>query len=173
MRNNGYTLIELLVVISIIAILSVVGFVNFKDFSSSQIVPKAVGQIQSLLRLAQSNATSSTICNAQGALSWSLIFTNTTLEMRCNPSNYLVSTTTLENAQIDSVKGSNCSAISPSTTPFTTTYSSGGGSQTFSYTGAGLTCLASDTWIFTVSNTKDATKTKQFTISKGGAINVQ
>lgn len=172
--TRGYTLIELLVVISIIAILSVIGFANYKNFSSDQVVTKAEGQIQSLLRLAQSNATSSTKCNDSGSTSWSLIFLNaTTIELRCNPSDFLSSTTTLENAQIDTITGSNCMAISPSTTPFTITYSSGSGTQTLSYTGASLACLASDTWTFSLKNTEDATKTKQFTISKGGAINVQ
>ena len=63
---RGFTLIELLVVIAITSILAVMGFVNFKDFSSNQISVKAAGEIQTILRLAQSNATSSTLCDSKG-----------------------------------------------------------------------------------------------------------
>lgn len=166
MRSQGFTLIEILVVISIISILAVVGFVNFKDSVSDQKTSKAIGEIQTLLRLAQSNATSSTICNGQGATSWSLKFSNqTTLELRCQPNDYLKSSQTLENAQIAFLIGSNSCPVDLATTPFTVTYKTGAGAFAVSYSGSTPTCLASDNWTFTVN-------TKTLILSRGGAIDV-
>ena len=62
-RNGaGYTLVELLVVISILAVLGVFVIVNFKNFAQDQVINKSIGQMQSVLRLAQSNATSGAFC---------------------------------------------------------------------------------------------------------------
>lgn len=83
MRSAGYTLIELLVVITIIGILSVVAFVNFKDFASTSALNKAAGEIQSFLRLAQSNATSSTLCNGEGGKDWKVTFNSETIVITC------------------------------------------------------------------------------------------
>lgn len=171
--TRGYTLIELLVVISIMSILSLIGIVNFRDFSSGQVATKAVGQIQSLLRLAQSNATSSTRCNNQGTASWSLVFSSSTIELRCQPTgdplppDVLLSITTLENAQIDSIKGTGCSGSIN-----TLSYLTGVGTLTISPPPDSCLTYASSI-VFTIKNMQDTSKTKQFTISKGGAINVE
>ncbi len=172
MRSAGYTLIELLVVISIISIMSVVGFVNFKGFSAEQVPIKAVSQIQSLLRLAQSNATSSTLCgNTSG--NWLLIFTDDkNINLACGSTPTVQKTYTLENAQIKSIIGSDCGTTS--VVPLTITYSAGVGALTFSSSSfASFTCLSSSTWTFTLKNTLDNSKTKIFKLSKGGAINVE
>ena len=104
----GYTLIELMVVIAIIAILSLVGFVNFKSFSVNQIPVKAAGQVQSYLRLAQSNATTSTLCNGLTANNWFLTFSipkpvTVSVELGCSNSvtgNYQQSIYTLDNVTL-------------------------------------------------------------------------
>lgn len=57
-KSLGFTLIELLVVIAITAILGTAGFANYSAFSSSQILNDGVSKVQSLLRIAQTNATS-------------------------------------------------------------------------------------------------------------------
>lgn len=178
MRLAGYTLIELLVVISIISILAVVGFVNFKGFSSDQVTIKAVGEIQTYLRLAQSNATSSTLCGRSGGAAWSLIFRSNqqTLDLACGPTNFVQKTYTMENAKIDSITGSagsDCGGPAAAILPFTITYSTGVGAVSFSSSQANQTCLASGDWTFTIRNTLDTAKTKIFKLSKGGAIDVQ
>lgn len=71
---RGYTLVELLVVVAIIAIISTVVFANYRDFSKDQILVKATGQIQSLLRLAQTNASSGLKCGADTATEWYVKF---------------------------------------------------------------------------------------------------
>ena len=163
-NHSGYTLIELLVVISIISILAVVGFVNFKNFATNQVTVKAQGEVQTLLRLAQSNATSSTLCNNQPATSWSVKFTDpTTIQLRCYPADYLQRPFSLVNAQV-AISGSGCSL----SLPVTLNYSVGVGKLTVSPSNA---CSFVT---FTISNTSNpSAASKTFTISKGGAIDVQ
>lgn len=184
MRSAGYTLIELLIVISIIALLSVVGFVNFKDFSAGQVIVRAEGEAQTLLRLAQSNATSSTLCNNplstnKGSVSWKLVFTNfTSIALQCDTaihSNYLVRTYTLQNAQF-SIKGSGCGSATAG--DVTLTYTTGVGALAVSTTDLlTSTCLTnSGSIIFTISKPTGSSSTassQSFTINKGGAIDVQ
>lgn len=174
---RGFTLIELMVVISIIAILGLIGFVNFRDFSADQVAIKAVGQIQTYLRLTQSNATTSTLCKKadgtfEGGVSWSLVFKpdQTSIDLICGTTNSVQKTYLLDNAKIDTIVGSSCGVSS--TIPLTLTYSSGVGVLTFTSSSASGTCLGSDTWTFTVKNTLNTSKTKIFKISKGGAIDV-
>lgn len=178
---RGYTLIELLVVIAIIAILAVIGIVNYKSFSSDQIVVKAQNDVQTYLRLTQSNASSSTFCSDnQNVGPWSLTFraisgVYNTIDLSCGST---TKTYTLESAKVSSIIGIDCGSdvTSEATSPsFKISFSSGIGAATFSYTGVGATttCLASASWTFTVTNTKDSTKFKTFKLSKGGAIDVQ
>lgn len=173
MRPAGFTLIELLVVISIIAVLSIVGFVNFKGFSQDQVTDKAVGQIQTYLRLAQSNATSQTLCNGQGAASWSLKFLTDakTIELHCDPNDYLKNTYILENASFTITGAANC----PISLPAILSYSSGAGTPNLSAGNPTTdTCLKSPTITFAVLNTKNpAALPRAFGVSKGGAINVK
>ncbi len=171
-KRLGFTLIELLVVIAIISILSVAGFVNYRNFSADQVTNKAAGDVKSILRLAQSNSTSSTACGALiGGVSWAVIFNSDALSIGlvCGPANSLQRTYTLDNAQIQ-IKGSSCATSS--TLPITVTYPAGVGSLTF---GSSDPCLVSSpTLSITVSNTRDTTASpKSFKISKGGAIDVQ
>lgn len=177
-NRRGFSLIELLVVISIASTLTVLGFVNFKDFSAEQVSNKAVGEIQTFLRLAQSNATTSTICKksdgtSEGGATWSLVFrvNKTTIDLVCGSTNAIQKTYVLENATVDTIVGSACDGSS--TIPLTLTYSSGSGALTFSSPLASPSCLASENWTFTIKNTLNTNKTKLLKISKGGAINVQ
>lgn len=180
MRPAGYTLIELLVVISIIAILAVAGFVNFKSFSQSKVTEKAAGQMQTILRLAQSNATSSTLCpdpgvSDQGAKAWHLVMaSNTTINLTCDTAtttDYLHKSYTLENARIEGIAGQRpgfgfC-AVDLAVTPFKITYSTGAGALTAS------PCATSDFWDFNVRNTVDTTSVKSMRLIRGGSIYVQ
>ena len=171
MRYAGYTLIELLVVISIMVILSIVAMVSVKDFSSDQILNKAVGQVQTLLRLVQSNATASVLCNGQGAIAWSLIIDTTNIELHCEPANFLYRNYPLENyAQVDAIS---C-ASNRASLPVSLSYPPGAGTLVFSSNpdDPSNTCSTADSWTFTIKNTKND-NTKSFKINRGGAINVQ
>lgn len=166
MRSAGFTLIELLVVISIIGILSVMGYANYRDFASNQVAKKAVGQIQTYLRLAQSNATTSTICNDKGATSWTLKFADSkTIELHCDPTDYPKSTLVLENATVAFDCEIACSLNNP-----TFKYSVGSGALTISPTSPALETSAFIT--ITITNIKN-NATQSFRITKGGAIDVK
>lgn len=175
MRSAGYTLIELLVVISIIGLLGVFTLSSLKGFSKDLVVNKASDEVQSLLRLAQSNATSSTLCNSQGATSWYLKFTNpdtthSTIELRCNPADFLYRTYNLENAQVIITGDSGCLISFPTQV----SYSPGVGTRTISSSGVSTTCLQSSTVVITISNTKNTSAARKvLKMSKGGAIDVQ
>jgi len=168
----GYTLIELLLVLSITSIIGIIGYVNYKDFSSDQIVIKAVSDVQSVLRLAQSNATSSTLCsNGQYIGPWSLVFNQTSIYLTCGLANQVQKIYNLENAQINSILGSSCLEEN-SSLPFTVQYSNLDGGLDFPSAGSD-TCKGSLSWTFTLTNTIDTSKLKSFTISRGGAIDVE
>lgn len=174
MRKSGFTLIELIVVISIISLLTIVGFVNFKTFSTDQVVIKAAGQVQSLLRLAQSNATSSTTCNGLGVKSWQITFTSNSsnIYLKCkneeNP-NFGSRTYTLENAEVSTIAGSNSSCTSSSTQ---ITFEAGAGKVSF-IDPANACISTANSLAVTVRNKSQTSSTKTITVSKGGAVDVQ
>lgn len=172
---RGFTLIELMVVIAITAILGIVAFVNFKDFAQNQVLNKAVGQIQTYLRLAQANATAGVLCSGQGGASWSVKFVDdTTLKLTCGSTGIDQKNLDLdENARIDSIKCSPASSECPQTgfnAPLTVNFAPLDGKINFS---AGDSCInTASTLLITLKNLKNNSY-KCFTISKGGAIDVQ
>lgn len=181
MRSAGFTLIELLVVISIMSIAGVVAFANFKGVSQDYAVTKAKIEIQSSLRVAQSNATSSVKCPDsgvselnQGAKNWYIVFKDPlSMELRCDTgttTNYLYRTYRLDKAQINQIQGNGCSVLA---FPVTFNFSSQVGQIGKLSVSPSDSCLNNaSSIVFTISN-QIHTVTKTFNISKGGAINVQ
>lgn len=181
----GYTFIELLVVIGIIAILSVIAFINIKDFSSSQALVKAAGEIQSMLRLAQSNASSSTVCGNQGnqaGVSWTARFNNdNSINIYCGTDSSCTEiscykTISLEQkVQISAIKTSACTNLS---LPLTITYSALKGVPLVADNAGHIStnksdpCFGanSDTTIVLINSKGD---TKNIVVTGGGGINVQ
>lgn len=183
---RGFTLIELLVVISIISIMSVVAFVNFKDFTQDQILNKAVGQVQTYLRLAQANATAGVVCNNLGGADWRINLkpSRTEVDLECSTDNFqntqTVKTLTLENIRVDSVKGSACT--SSSSPPLYITYAKLSGSiKIIGNDPTGCINLSSTVLVNlkrTIGEVCSGLNSpnscfKNFTISKGGAIDAQ
>lgn len=186
MRSAGFTLIELLVVISIIAILGVAVFINYKDFSQNQVLDEALGQVQTYLRLAQANATSSTLClvtqldgtkEEVGGVSWSAKFVDKDrLSLTCGTPDSEQKTQTLEDVEVASIQCSptsnaNCppddSTFSP---PLTVSFAPLNGNVSFTDSDSCVT--SASTLMIILRNQKNDAK-KCFTISKGGAIDVQ
>ena len=161
--KTGYTLIELLIVISIIGMLSVVAFVNFKDFSKDQQLKKAVGEVQSFLRLAQSNATSSVFCNGAYGVAWKVIFDTSKLEIKCGD-DVSIKTFDLQSGITQTVSG--CSDLA---LPFKVSYSALKGERSI-LDNNGVLKNCGDV-IITLTNDKGGTKS--LTLTSGGAINVQ
>lgn len=162
-NSRAFTLIELLVVIAIISLLSLVGFVNFKSFSADQVAIKAAGQIQSILRLAQTNASTSTNCNGSPQTNgWSVDLNSALIVLNCN--GIFQKSYVLDNVQITLIDPPIGCSSGPS---FTLTYSISTGALT-------LPCSASISSVtFKVQHSSDPTKSKTLTVTKGGAINVQ
>ena len=171
MRCAGYTLIELLVVISIIGLLGVFSLSSLKGFSKDLVVTKASDEVQTLLRLAQSNATTSTLCNNQGATSWYLDFmgNGTVIQLNCSPGGTPKSYT-LVDAKI-AIAGAGCT----SDFPVKLSYSMGVAKPSWSSAvSSDNNCLQSPIITITISNTKNTSAaTKIFRVSKGGAVDVQ
>lgn len=178
MHSAGYSLIELLVVISIISIFALVSFINFKNFSNDQITTKAVEQVKDLMRLAQSNSTAGVPCPPLSGPNWGVTFNlnQTSLDLVCGSPSSSQKTLNLENAKIQSLQCSPSSSVCPPTgstfiPPLTVNYAALFGNVNFS--GTSETCINSaSTMMVVVRNTKNNVD-KCFTLSKGGAIDVQ
>lgn len=61
---RGFTLIELMVVIAIIAILVVIAVPSYNDYNNNQKLTEAANQLQTVLRQAQNNAQTGTVCKS-------------------------------------------------------------------------------------------------------------
>ena len=72
--NKGFTLVELLLVMAVMAVVSVVTFTNYKAFREDQDLKKGMGQIQTVLRNAQTNASTRTRCHNFPSKNWSVKF---------------------------------------------------------------------------------------------------
>ena len=84
---SGFTLVELLVVITIMAITGVFAFANFGSFGEDQKLKSAVQDVQSLIRQAQSNASTNTKCSTGYSATWQVNFENaTTVKLECRES---------------------------------------------------------------------------------------
>ncbi|MBI2601178.1 type II secretion system protein [Candidatus Daviesbacteria bacterium] len=176
---KGFTLVEILVVVTIIGVLSATTFVKLGPVTSVQIINKALTETQSLIRTAQSNATTSTICDTRSALSWSVYFDSTDqtkIYLKCNDRTTPIKTLALEKAKIESIAGNGNSCFSQGAT---TSYPTSNVTIKF-YTlyskmeFLGDDCIAESTRLTVTLKTDNTSveKTTDFTIDQGGGINV-
>ncbi len=109
-KSNGFTLVELLVVIAIMAVISVYTLANYKSFGEDKKLQGAVLDVVSLLRQAQTNATSNTKCATSFGAIWQVEFTNTTTaNLKCSTSAITIKPLILANITSSvSGTGSNC-----------------------------------------------------------------
>lgn len=162
--SKGFTLIELLVVMAIFASLSIFVFVNYKNTSPGRSLEKGVSDIQSLLRLAQSNATSNVLCSNQGGAKWSVYLESSTqIKLRCGPNGTENTQKILSLTDVELAGGASCT-ISP---PYNIIYAPLNGKVTM------LPDTVCSRIIINLKSTKDNTQQKSFSINKGGAVNVE
>ncbi len=84
LHERGFTLVELLVVVAIMALAGTYTLSNYGSFGEDQKLKNAVLDIQSQLRLAQTNATANVKCNTQYGALWQVEFPNTTtMQLTC------------------------------------------------------------------------------------------
>lgn len=184
MKSKGWTLVELLVTIAIIGILTTVGFANIQSFSSEQKIDDGVNQVQSFIRAAQTDATSSLKCNNALSYSWSVVFKTDkkNIDLNCktssSASDFLVRTLTLPaNITVNSIVGDgwpSCVTTFPANA-ITIIYNTLTGSVSFSDPGMSANCN-STTSNFVVTLTfagAETTISKDITISTGGGIDAQ
>lgn len=165
---NGYSLVELMIVVSLITILTVAVYAGSRTFSQDQTLIKSVSDIQSLVRLAQTNSTAGAICNTVAPSSWAVTFNpdSTSLGLVCNGS-VVIKTLNLEATQVASVLGSNCP--SASALPVSVNFASVFGKVSFVGTDV---CLGrSSSLTVTLQNVKNSS-TRVLRINSGGSIDV-
>ena len=163
---NAFSLIELLVVIAIMAIIGAYTLANYRPFGEDQSLKSAVLDIQSLLKQAQTNATTNAICNTGSSALWQVAFSadGKTLNPDCQESSVSYARKPLQlgaNIAIQSAvtgTGSDC----PAALPFTVNFSLLKGDINFG--GANCTSLK-----ITLKNNKTG-RTKDLTIEQGGRI---
>ena len=181
---RGWTLVEILITITLIGILASIGFSSTQTFSSEQKIDDGVNKVQSFIRSAQANATSSLKCGSTYSYNWSIVFKTdeTNLDLNCK-----VSSTSLDtfvktlplpaNINISSITGDGgptCTTTFP-TNPITLTYDTLIGRVTFLDQGLSANCnAATNNIVVTLRYTGSETAvTKTITISRGGGIDAQ
>lgn len=182
LTNNqpGYTLVELIVVIAVMVILGTVVISNFGTLGKDQALQKGVSDIQSFIRVAQTNATSRVPCPPTSTLdtdagaSWRVKFDSTTsISLRCQLSTGSEITPT--GSQYTYTLGDNVIVYrinlnNPGCTPssgYTITFAPLYGTLTFADPGAG--CPASPNFLIILQNTSTGT-TKSLIMDKGGSV---
>lgn len=180
--HRGFTLVEILVVLAIMGIVGMMSYLNIGTFREDENLKSVASDLQSYLRLAQSNAQTGVKCASTGGISWSLVIKDrSSIELRCQTQaadDPPIREWTLKNpAQIDSIEGIgtlSCSSVKSEDTlinPVTVTFSYLYGQAAFS--DPQNQCLSESTGIqIKVRKKMGSAVLKTVTISKGGSIDV-
>lgn len=163
----GYTLVELLVVISIVALVSVLVFVNSKEFTQDQLLIKASDQLQSALRLAQTNAQTGTVCGTQEGSIWLISLTSDSFYLE-HDSGDCDKTYQLEGVTISKITASDCGGSS--LTSLSIKYQPLAGNAVFQNADS---CVASSRNVEIILKNAKNNKEKKVKVSKGGTIDVE
>lgn len=173
LTEYGFTLVEILVVLAITAMLAVGAFANFSGFKEDQNLQNAALDLENIIRLAQTNATSTVKCNGVGDASWAVsIETNRTdINLKCSTSSASIKLLQLKGIIVDSISGScassftSTSVANPIIIGFSTPYG------TTSFQDSSSACITNSSSLsLTLKNLKTG-NTKTITIDKGGGIN--
>lgn len=177
--HRGFTLVEMLVVLTIMGLTAITAFISIGTFREDENLKSVASDLQSYLRLAQSNAQTGIKCVNFGGVSWSIILTDrTSIKLKCQTQESAVREWTLKNpAQIDSIEGIgtlSCSSVKSEDTlinPVIVTFTHLYGQAAFS--DPQNQCLSESTGIqIKVRKKMGSAVLKTVTISKGGSIDV-
>jgi len=177
--TKGFTLVEILVVIAIMTIIGVLAYANFSNLKSDRDLKSAASDVQSFLRLAQSNSTARVRCGEDttgSGANWLVEFRTNKInaDLKCQiasfppPDPTLHKTLTISNGiTIDSIIGdSSCVAGFPVILTFAPLY----GDVSFSDTGV-PNCNTSSKLTINLKDPKD--NLRSVIISKGGSVDIQ
>lgn len=170
---NGFTLVELLVVVTILSLIGLVSFINLGNFRQDKLLDTSLTNLQSVVRLAQSNSSSGVLCSGLGGATWSIEFKDSkTTNLKCQTSSQQnatnVSTISFgADVQTQSISGdSGCNSSFP-TNPVTVKFLPVLGGVSF--TDLTSTCIGASKSITVTLSGKTGTRT--ISINKGGSIN--
>lgn len=171
---RGLTLIELLVVIAVTGIIGVYTLSNFRSFGRDQNLKQSVLDVVSILRLAQANAETNTICKDQYGAIWQVEFMGDgiTVNLNCEePTSILKKTIKLDEKDksigVKEVSGSSCPSGLPVTVNFTRLPNSTSSQAVTSFPGYD-SCR---TLVITLTN--GTPNYKSLTVESGGRIYAQ
>lgn len=177
---TGFTLVELLVVMTIMGAVATVVLVNSNSSNQEKNLSLASADVQSMIRVAQANALSGTICDGEASRRWMVEFKpdKSTIELQCLKS---ISETvavekslTLEKVQIGSITGgSDCPLTSFPLYPLTLQFFSISGKLKFLSADPINSCVAESDNLSISLEEKKSGQTKSFTVSSGGAVNAK
>lgn len=175
MNNKGFTLIELLVVISIMALLATVSFAKYASLREDQYLKNAANELQSLVRVAQTNAGSGVLCGSVPGATWLVEFIDSkTIDLKCYISDpAAISQKTLlltNNIEVSGISGTgNCDV--PVRVNFAPLYG------TVTFTSKNLpygSCFQSSNELTVTLRKIDGTGvTKVITFNKGGSVEIK
>ena len=174
-KKSGFTLVELLVVISIMALMSMTALINFKNFRSDAAIKVAASDLQSLIRIAQSNATSRINCGSNPGAIWMIESRDSkTFDLKCyisDPTRAITKKTVLFANPVELVA---ISGTGVCTIPFRVKFAPLYGTITFKEANTNEDSCFSDS--SDLSMTLEDTKThaqKIINVNKGGVVNVK
>lgn len=178
MAARGFTLIELILVVGIATLVGVVSFARGTTLREDQHIKKAADDLQSIIRAAQANASTSVKCTASGSSSYSIGFTPQTVTMSC-PGGLVKTLNFTNNVKICSISYSGCiTGDNCTTSPFasaavSTTFAQLSGKVSFEDSRCTPASLDGSSNMVITLKKDGSTDTKLVTVTKGGAVEIR
>lgn len=176
---RGFTLVELLVVIAIMALLGIVSFSKLPTLKEDRDLKNAANELQSIIRTAQTNATTSVRCaQTGGGSTWSVEYAALSVNLSC-PGNLIKTLTFSNNVKICKITYSGCSTTDNCTT---SPFSAAGVSTSFAQLGGNITYTDARCSPAILQNSANMTITlgrtgssaiQDVIVSKGGTIEIK
>lgn len=176
MKKLGFTLVELLVVITIMAIVGVFAFANLRSFGEDKKLQNSAVDLQSLLKVAQTNATTGLKCGTTASAIWLVEFKDAvTLDLKCQvppAAAVIIKSLTLKGAEIQTIQTAKSCQVQ---LPLRVIYNNIFGYATFEYA-IGGGCIGDTSAVIVKLQTMEnaiSNVTINVTITKGGAISIE
>lgn len=171
--NNGYTLVELLVVMTILALIGLISFINLGNFREDKLLDTSLTNLQSLIRKAQSHASTGVLCSGVGGATWSIEFKDRkSINLNCQAASQQnitnVSAVSLTgDVQIQSITGSSsCQSAFPANAVTVNLLPVAKG---MTFVDPTANCIGTSQMLTITLSGKTGTRT--ISINKGGSIN--